>query len=177
MKLRKNIYLCSMKKIFTLLLSILLSTFALYSQRDSLHMFDMTIMPNNYTISVFIYTDDGKIDYDTKFNYFLKGSNKKLSKKQVPKECRIKMKRNKKLSEHSYIFTYPALEGVVSNANYSPQSNTYLFFTQLDGKRDMKITDFFFEYEDKKLKKLKSINILYKSFLTGSAKIRTHKYE
>lgn len=166
-----------MKKIFTLLLLVLLSTFALYSQRDSLHMFDITIRPNNYTISAFIYTNDGKIDYDTKFNYFLKGSNKKLSKKQIPKECRIKIKRNKKLSEHSYIFTYPALEEVVSNANYSPQSNTYLFFTKLDGKRDMKITELFFEYEDKSLKRLKSVDVVYKSFLTGSAKIRTYKNE
>lgn len=102
-----------MKKILASLLLVFLSTFALYSQRDSLHMFDITIRPNNYTISAFIYTDDGRIDYDTKFNYFLKGSNKKLSKKQIPRECRIKMKRNKKLSEHSYTFTYPDRKSVV----------------------------------------------------------------
>lgn len=164
-----------MKNIFTLLLLMLLSIPSLYAQRDSLHMFDMTIRPNNYTISVFIYTDDGKIDYDTKFVYFLKGTNKQLSKKQVPKECRVKIKRNKKHSDHSYIFKYPAMKGVISNANYSPLSNTYLFYTKLDGKRDMKITDFFFNYENTELKELKSVDVLYKSYMTGSAKIRTYK--
>lgn len=164
-----------MKKTFFLTLLTLVTSISLYSQRDSLYMFDMTAGAEAKKLAVYLYLNDGIIDHKKTFAYFEKGSNKALAKRQVPKECRIKIDKNKKAPEHSYIFTYPAINGVVSKANYSPKSKMYYFYTELDKLKDWKIIEFIFAYQDKNSKKPTAVQLVYRSIATGSVKTRIHE--
>ncbi len=138
-------------------------------------MFDMTAGAEAKKLAVYLYLNDGIIDQDNPFAYFEKGSTKALAKKQVPKECRIKLKKNKKAPEHSYIFTYPAIDNIVSKANYSPKSKMYYFYTELDGLKDWKIIEFIFAYQGKNKKKPTLAQLVYRSVATGSVKTRIHE--
>ncbi len=147
------------------------------AQQDSLYMFDMSINPKGLIAKVFLNTIDGKIDKNNPFSYYNKSSNEKIEPSSLPKELRIKLKKNKKLNSHSYFFKYPKLKEVVSRANYDPKHNEYLFYTPLEGQNHYKIHKINYKYSDKSLKKLESVQIMYISFVTGTIKMRDYNFK
>ncbi len=146
------------------------------AQKDSLYMFDMSINPKGLVAKVFLNTTDDKIDKSNPFSYYNKSSNAKIEPSSLPKELRIKLKRNKKLNDNSYFFKYPKLKEVVSRANYDPKHNEYLFYTPLEGQNHYKIHKINYKYTDKSLKKLESVQIMYISFATGTIKLREYNF-
>lgn len=163
-----------MKKISAICISLILLSSALWAQRDSLFMFDMNIFPKGGTIKVYIYLKDGVIDSKSPFGYFRNGE--RLNEKDIRKEYRIKLKRNKQMNDkESYIFKYRGMKELTSFANYGSQCREYLFFTPLEGRRTYRIIRFDYQYEDERLEKLKNIRITYQSLGTGGIKIRDYK--
>lgn len=163
-----------MKNILAICVCLFSFSSALWAQRDSLFMFDMNVFPKGGTIKVYIYLEGGVIDTKMPFGYFKNGE--RLTEKDIRKEYRIKLKRNKAMHDkESYIFKYKGLKGITSFANYGPKCKEYLFFTPLEGKGSYKITRFDYVYEDETLKKLKNIRVLYQNIGTGSIKIRDYK--
>ncbi len=164
-----------MKKISLFCIFAMLFATSVLAQRDSLYMFDMNILPNGYTLKVYLYTEDGKIDSKKPFSYFT-SNGREIAEKDLRKEHRIKLKRNRKLdNKHSYIFKYKGMKDLASYANYTPRRNEYFFYSPLDNARHYQIERFVFEYEDTDCKKLKNIKIIYRSFATGVVKIRDYK--
>lgn len=172
----KSAYLCSMKKIFSLFI-ILASTFfaTLLAQRDSLYMFEINTLPKKQTVKVYLYTLDGKIDTHNPFKYFYGNSKTAMAKKDIPKEWRIKLKRNKQMNKYSYTFHYRQPKGLKSFANYSPDCNQYLFYTPLEGKNMYRIIKMVYEYDENRNGRLKNLKLIYENIGSGSIKIREHK--
>ena len=165
-----------MKKISALLI-VLASTFCttLFAQKDSLYMFEFNTLPKMRTIKVYLYTIDGKIDTRHPFEYFYGNSRTPIPHKDVPKEWRIKLKRNKKMNKYSYAFHYNRLKDVKSFANYDTVNKQYFFYTPLEGKNCYRIIKMIYEYTDEKNTKLKNLKLIYENIAIGSIKIRDHK--
>lgn len=159
--------------LFIILTSVFCTT--LFAQRDSLYMFEFNTLPKRHSVKVYLYTRDGKIDTHQPFQYFYGNSKTPIPRKDIPKEWRIKLKRNKKMNKYSYTFNYPKLEGVKSYANFDPIHKEYFFFTPLEGKNMYRIIKMIYEYNDEKNSKLQNLKLIYENIATGSIKIREHK--
>ena len=126
-------------------------------------MFEFNTMPKRHTVKVYLYTTDGKIDTHQPFQYFYGNSKVPIPRKDIPKEWRIKLKRNKKMNEYSYTF------------HFDPIHKEYFFFTPLEGKNMYRIIKMIYEYNDEKNSKLQNLKLIYENIATGSIKIREYK--
>ncbi len=164
-----------MKKLLTISIFAILCTISSFAQKDSLFMFDIISTPVGENIKVYLNTENGRINDKDPLSYYVNGKTK-LTEKQIRKEYRIKLKRNKDVPyPDSYVFHYKGLKKIKSYANYTASSNEYFFYTPFENTHSYRISKFIYEYETAERKKIKNIKVMYQSFATGTIKIRDYK--
>ena len=90
--------------------------------------------------------------------------------KELKKDFRLKLKKNKKINDDSYFITLKGFKDFKISANYSEHSNiTTVFFKPQ--KAWYNINKIVFNYQDQKEKKLEKITIFSNQFITGDFKI------
>lgn len=160
-----------MKKItLSFIFSILLGCFS-FSQEKSELLMKYISKPLNNEIEVYINFIDEKVNEDKPFTYYdVTTKKKEIPLKELKKDFRLKLKKNKKINDDSYFITLKGFKDFKISANYSEHSNiTTVFFKPQ--KAWYKINKIVFNYQDQKEKKLEKITIFSNQFITGDFKI------
>lgn len=152
--------------IFTSLLSCLS-----FSQESSDLLMKYITNPLNNEIEVYINFIDGKVNKDKPFTYYdITKQKQEIPLKNLRKDFRLKLKKNKKINEDSYIITLNGLKKIQINANYSEHSKSTTVFFKPE-KVWYNIEKIVFHYTDSKEKKLEKIKIFSKQYITGDLKL------
>lgn len=141
-----------------------------FSQESSQLFFEYETQPSYSNIEVYINFKDGKINTDNPFTYYDKLRNRKeIPVKELNKDLRLKLKKNKKINEDSYFIILNGCKDVKIVANYSAHSNSMSIFFKPEKfwYNIEKITLF---YKDDKGKKLDFVKLKCKHFVTRGLK-------
>ena len=113
--------------------------------------------PLNNEIEVYINFIDEKVNEDKPFTYYdVTTKKKEIPLKELKKDFRLKLKKNKKINDDSYFITLKGFKDFKISANYSEHSNiTTVFFKPQ--KAWYKINKIVFNYQDQKEKKLEKL--------------------
>lgn len=159
-----------MKK-FTLAFCLLFFAFTTaFSQKDSTLLFEYETNPSYSNIEVYINFKDGKINTDKPFTYCDKLRNKKeIPVKELNKDLRLKLKKNKEINDDSYFIILNGCKDVKITANYSAHSNSMSIFFKPE-KIWYNVNKITLSYKDKKGKKLDSVKLKCSNFVTRGLK-------
>lgn len=157
-----------------LILSFFISVFVLsiaYSQERSMLLFEYDTSPAHNNIEVYLNLKDEKINTEKPFTYYDKKNNKQeIAEKNVPKDLRLKLKKNKKINNYSYFIVSKGIKEIKLSANYSENSNfTTLFFKH--EKQWFIIERLHLYYKDDKEKKLDFTRAICRRFATRDLKV------
>lgn len=160
-----------MKKItLSFIFSILLCCFSFSQERSELLMKYIS-KPLNNEIEVYINLIDEKVNEKKPFTYYNTTKKKQeIPLKELKKDFRLKLKKNKKINEHSYIVTLNHFKEFQFNVIYNTNSNSTTVFFKPQ-KAWYKINKIVFNYQDQKEKKLEKITIFSNQYITGDLKI------
>ncbi len=160
-----------MKKItLSFIFSFLLSCFSFSQERSELLMKYIS-KPLNNEIEVYINFIDQKINEEKPFTYYdITKKKQEIPLKELKKDFRLKLKKNKKINEYSYIITLNNFKEIKLNANYSENSNSTTIFFKPE-KAWYNINKIIFNYQDSKEKKLEKINVFSNQYITGDLKL------
>lgn len=160
MKRRFNIFLAT--------LLICLCAFAQEKQENSVFLFEYATNYTNNNINVFLNLIDGKINEEKPFSYYQNIKNKKteLSNKDLKKEFKLKLKKNKKLGEACYYIIINGFKDYKISANYSDHSKNTTVFLRKDNAWQQ-IDKVFFVYKDVNEEKLEKIQLKCKHIPLG----------
>lgn len=158
------------KLILSFIFTSLLSCLSLSQERSDLLMKYIT-SPLNNEIEVYMNFIDGKVNKDKPFTYYdITKQKQEIPLKDLKKDFRLKLKKNKKINEDSYVITLNGFKEIQINANYSERSkSTTVFFKPQ--KAWYKINKIVFNYQDQKEKKLEKITIFSNQYITGDLKL------
>lgn len=158
------------KLILSFIFTSLLSCLSLSQESSDLLMKYIT-SPLNNEIEVYMNFIDGKVNKDKPFTYYdITKQKQEIPLKDLKKDFRLKLKKNKKINEDSYVITLNGFKEIQINANYSERSkSTTVFFKPQ--KAWYKINKIVFNYQDQKEKKLEKITIFSNQYITGDLKL------
>ena len=127
--------------------------------------------PLNNEIEVYINFIDGKVNKDKPFTYYdITKQKQEIPLKDLKKDFRLKLKKNEKINEDSYIVTLNHFKEFQFNVIYNTNSNSTMVFFKPQ-KAWYKINKVVFNYQDQKEKKLEKITIFSNQYITGDLKI------
>lgn len=128
-------------------------------------------VPLNNKIEVYLNFIDNKVNKDKPFTYY-KITNKKeeISSKELRKDFRLKLKKNKSINDDSYFITLNGFKDFKVSANYSESSKmTTIFYKPKRAWYNIERITFY--YKDKNEKKIDKIKITCKHFAEGKLAI------
>lgn len=134
-------------------------------------LFEYDTSPAHNNIEVYLNLKDEKINTEKPFTYYDKKNNKQeIAEKNVPKDLRLKLKKNKKINNYSYFIVSKGIKEIKLSANYSENSNfTTLFFKH--EKQWFIIERLHLYYKDDKEKKLDFTRAICRRFATRDLKV------
>lgn len=158
------------KAILSFIFTFLLGCFSFSQERSELLMKYIS-KPLNNEIEVYINLIDEKVNEKKPFTYYNTTKKKQeIPLKELKKDFRLKLKKNKKINEHSYIVTLNHFKEFQFNVIYNTNSNSTTVFFKPQ-KAWYKINKIVFNYQDQKEKKLEKITIFSNQYITGDLKI------
>ncbi|MBO7277314.1 MAG: hypothetical protein J6U84_05075 [Bacteroidales bacterium] len=157
-----------MKRILITFLVTLLVSAVVYSQETNKLLLEYKTNFQKNEIEVFVNLVDGKINTKKPFSYYKKGNyENEISKKELRKDFRLKLKSNKKVGKDCYFIQLNGFKDFKINANYTDHSKTTTTFWR-EGKTNNDIRKITFYYKDKEEKKLDVIRLECKHIPLGN---------
>lgn len=168
-----------MKKAFVFVFALLASQLLL-SQDFGFVLLKYILQPQNKTIEVWANLTDHRLDPKNPFSYFWvissrTGEKRELTEDEMRKEFKIKIKKNKKINEDSYILKFNSIKEYDMYLNYHYGTKSYLFYTRMGEKWMYSVTDIYLNYNPEKPDKLKSVKVRSLKMPTGSLHFREYE--
>lgn len=162
------------KATLSFILSFLLSCFSFSQEKSELFMKYSTI-PLNNKIEVYINFIDNKVNKDKPFTYYdVTKTKKEISSKDLKKDLRLRLKKNKEINDNSYFITLKGFKELQISANYNETSNmTSIFFRKKKAWNN--VEKIIFYYADEKERKLEKIKVLCKHIPLGKLVVFEYK--
>lgn len=168
-----------MKKALVFVFALIASQLLL-SQNSGFVLLRYILQPQNKTIEVRANLKDHRLDKKNPFSYFWvissrTGERRELTKDEMKKEFKIKIKKNKKINEDSYILKFNSIKEYDMYLNYHYGTKTYLFYTRMGEKWMYSVTDIYLNYDSEKPEKLKSVKVKSLKMPNGSLHFREYE--
>ena len=155
------------KLISSFVFTVTLCIYAFSQERSDLLM-EYNSIPSNKKIEVYLNFIDNKINEDKPFTYYIVTNKKQeISSKELKKDFRLKLKKNKKINDDSYLIILNSFKEIQFAANYSDHSK----FTTVFYKRNKawhNIENITFYYKDSKEKKLDKLKVRCRNIIHGT---------